>query len=89
MLINPFYRSNLTVVARSSRHRVLRVSGWAPTGSAGQSALPPVPSGVAATLSSAAKFAAVVETATLNELDLGAYCRQKGLSTEQLTESCR
>lgn len=51
---------------------------------AGQRALPPVPAGVAATLSSAEKFAAVVETATLNELDLGAYCRQKGLFTEQL-----
>jgi len=51
---------------------------------AGQRALPPVPAGVAATLSSAAKFAAVVETATRNELDLGAYCRHKGLFTKQL-----
>jgi transposase-like protein len=51
---------------------------------AGQRALPPVPAGVAATLSSAAKFAAVVETATRNELDLGAYCRHKGPFTKQL-----
>ena len=35
-------------------------------------------------LSGAEKFAAVVETAGLNELDLGAYCRRKGLFAEQI-----
>jgi hypothetical protein len=35
-------------------------------------------------LSSEEKFAVVVETAVLNELDLGAYCRRKGLFAEQI-----
>jgi len=35
-------------------------------------------------LSSEEKFAVVVETATLNELELGAYCRRKGLFAEQI-----
>jgi transposase-like protein len=35
-------------------------------------------------LSSEEKFAVVVETAILNELDLGAYCRRKGLFAEQI-----
>jgi transposase-like protein len=30
------------------------------------------------------KFAAVLETAALNEADLAAYCRQRGLYTEQI-----
>jgi transposase-like protein len=30
------------------------------------------------------KFAAVVETAALNEAELGAYCRQRGLYPEQI-----
>jgi len=30
------------------------------------------------------KFAAVLETATLNEADLAAYCRQRGLYAEQI-----
>nr|WP_245232217.1 IS3 family transposase [Thiorhodococcus minor] len=42
---------------------------------------PPGPVGV---LSGAEKFAAVVETASLNELELGAYCRRKGLFAEQI-----
>jgi hypothetical protein len=42
------------------------------------------PAGPVGVLSSAETFAAVVETATLNELDLGAYCRRKGLFAEQI-----
>ena len=41
---------------------------------------------------SAEKFAAVVETASLNELELGEYCRRKGLFPEQIAawrETCR
>jgi transposase-like protein len=34
--------------------------------------------------SAADKFAAVVETAALNETELGAYCRQRGLYPEQV-----
>lgn len=45
----------------------------------GQGALPATPAGSGGVLSGAEKFAVVVETATLNELDLGAYCRHKGL----------
>jgi hypothetical protein len=30
------------------------------------------------------KFAAVLETAALNEADLAAYCRQRGLYAEQI-----
>jgi transposase-like protein len=30
------------------------------------------------------KFAAVIETAALNEVDLAAYCRQRGLYAEQI-----
>jgi len=44
------------------------------------------------TWSSAEKFSAVVETASLNELELGEYCRRKGLFPEQLAawrETCR
>ena len=44
------------------------------------------------TWSSAEKFSAVVETASLNELELGEYCRRKGLFAEQLAawrETCR
>lgn len=39
----------------------------------------------AATLGSEEKFAVVMETATLNELELGAYCRGKGLFAEQIS----
>ena len=35
--------------------------------------------------SSANKFAAVLETATLNEAELALYCRKKGLFVEQIT----
>jgi len=38
------------------------------------------------TWSSAEKFSAVVETASLNELELGEYCRRKGLFAEQLAD---
>lgn len=34
--------------------------------------------------SSADKFLAVIETASLNELELGKYCRQRGLYPEQI-----
>jgi len=50
----------------------------------GQGALPATPAGRVGVLSGAEKFAVVVETATLNELDLGAYCRRKGLFAEQI-----
>lgn len=36
------------------------------------------------TLSSAEKFAVVVETATLNALEVGEYCRRQGLFPEQV-----
>ncbi|UHD14723.1 IS3 family transposase [Thiocapsa bogorovii] len=39
----------------------------------------------AGTLGSEEKFAVVMETATLNELELGAYCRRKGLFAEQIS----
>jgi transposase-like protein len=42
------------------------------------------PAGPVGVLSSAETFAAVVETATLNERDLGASCRRKGLFAEQI-----
>ena len=35
-------------------------------------------------LSSEEKFAIVLETASLNELELGEYCRRKGLYPEQI-----
>ena len=35
--------------------------------------------------SSEEKFAAVIETASLNDLELGEYCRRKGLFPEQLS----
>jgi transposase-like protein len=44
-------------------------------------ATPAAPSG---TLSSAEKFGVVVETAILNELELGEYGRRKGLFAEQI-----
>jgi transposase-like protein len=42
--------------------------------------------------SSEEKFTVVVETALLNEAELGAYCRQRGLYAEQVSswrEACR
>ena len=36
--------------------------------------------------SAADKFAAVVETAAMNEADLSAWCRERGLYVEQLSE---
>jgi transposase-like protein len=42
--------------------------------------------------SSEEKFSAVVETASLNELELGEYCRRRGIFPEQLgawREACR
>ncbi len=44
------------------------------------------------TWSSEAKFSAVVETASLNELELGEYCRRQGIFPEQLgawRDACR
>jgi hypothetical protein len=54
----------------------------------------PLASGTApaGTLGSEEKFAVVLETASLNELELGAYCRGKGLFAEQISawrETCR
>lgn len=49
------------------------------------------PAATAGTLGSEEKFAVVMETATLNELELGAYCRGKGLFAEQISawrETC-
>ena len=43
-------------------------------------------------LSSEEKFTVVMETAALNELELGEYCRRKGLFAEQIAtwrETCR
>ena len=58
-------------------------------GQASRPATSATPMGV---LSSEEKFAVVVETATLNELELGAYCRRKGLFAEQIIawrDTCR
>jgi transposase-like protein len=51
----------------------------------GQARRPPAASAPAGTLGSEEKFAVVMETATLNELELGAYCRGKGLFAEQIS----
>ena len=58
----------------------------------GQARRPPAALAPAVTLGSEEKFAVVVETATLNELELGAYCRGKGLFAEQISawrETCQ
>ena len=34
--------------------------------------------------SAEARFSAIVETATMNEMELGAYCREKGLYPDQI-----
>jgi transposase len=51
----------------------------------GQARRPRASTVPAATLGSEEKFAVVMETATLNELELGAYCRRKGLFAEQIS----
>ncbi len=54
----------------------------------GHATVQPAPSGV---LSSEEKFAVVMETASLNEVELGEYCRRKGLYPQQITtwrEAC-
>ena len=54
----------------------------------GQATAQPVPSGG---LRSEEKFAVVVETASLNELELSEYCRRKGLYPQQIStwrEAC-
>jgi transposase-like protein len=57
--------------------------GWrARAGARGD--LPVSPAAPVGTLSSAEKFGVVVETAILNELELGEYCRRKGLFAEQI-----
>jgi transposase len=48
----------------------------------GQAGIQPLPS---AGLSSEEKFAVVVETASLNEVELSEYCRRKGLYPAQLS----
>ena len=50
----------------------------------GEGSLPATPAAPVGTLSSAEKFGVVVETAVLNELELGEYCRRKGLFAEQI-----
>ena len=52
--------------------------GWRREAGA-QGSLPATPAAPVGTLSSAEKFGVVVETAILNELELGEYCRRKGL----------
>jgi transposase-like protein len=57
----------------------------------GQARRPPAATAPTGTLGSEEKFAVVVETASLNELELGAYCRGKGLFAEQINawrETC-
>jgi len=49
----------------------------------GKSAASPAPSDSTG-LSSAEKFTTVLETASMTELDLGEYCRTKGLFAEQI-----
>ena len=48
--------------------------------------LPLSPAGTAARWSSEEKFAMVLETATLNEAQVGEYCRKRGLYPEQLRD---
>jgi len=58
----------------------------------GQARRPQASPAPAGTLASEEKFAVVVETASLNELELGAYCRSKGLFAEQISawrETCQ
>jgi transposase-like protein len=57
--------------------------GWR-TRAGAHGGLPATPAAPMATLSSAEKFGVVVETAILNELELGEYCRRKGLFAEQI-----
>ncbi len=52
----------------------------------------PAVQGSSSSWSSDEKFAVVVETAAMNEAELGAYCRQRGLYAEQVAswrEACR
>jgi transposase-like protein len=58
----------------------------------GQGHLPATSGSTVQSLASEEKFAVVMETATLNELELGEYCRRKGLFAEQIAmwrETCR
>ncbi len=48
----------------------------------GNGAAKPVPTG---NLSSSEKFSVVMETASLNEVELSEYCRRKGLYPEQIS----
>ncbi len=57
--------------------------GWRARAGA-QTDLPATPAAPVGALSSAEKFAVVVETAILNELEVGEYCRRKGLYAEQI-----
>ena len=51
----------------------------------GSAALAPASGGE---LSSEEKFAVVIETASLNEVELGEYCRRKGLYPQQIQAWC-
>ena len=66
-----------TGIPRDTRYGWRRQAG-------GQGRLPATPAVPMGTLSSAEKFAVVVETAILNELELGEYGRRKGLFAEQI-----
>ena len=51
----------------------------------------PVPTKISNELSSEDKFNIVLETASLNEIELGEYCRRKGLFVQQIStwrETC-
>jgi transposase len=77
--------NSVSVPTLAHEHGIPRdtLDGWRrqagdPTG------LVTAPAGPVGVLSRAETFAAVVETATLNELDLGASCRRKGRFAEQI-----
>ncbi|MBP6733077.1 MAG: IS3 family transposase, partial [Chromatiaceae bacterium] len=57
--------------------------GWRREAGA-QGSLPATPAAPVGTLSSAEKFGVVVETAILNELEVGEYGRRQGLFAEQI-----
>jgi transposase-like protein len=57
--------------------------GWR-RAAGGQGSVPAALAATVGTLSSAEKFGVVVETAVLNELELGEYCRRKGLFAERI-----
>lgn len=77
--------NNVSVPALAREYGIPRdtLYGWRRQ-AGDQAALVTAPAGTVGALSSAEKFAMVVETSSLNELELGAYCRRKGLFAEQI-----